>query len=203
MPEFRIGTIAVVAVTAAAIGCGNNKPDGSMTVRSVRVLPPPPPRCPAGAFLSKPGNTCQPRPSGPAAGARSSASFRLVRAPLVAIFPTAVPGFWVYYRLNRRLGRHEKVVVQLDDTTANTPIAGGRDLQTKHGYCYATHFDIPPSSMGPQLLNARAGDRVTLLIRDISKHGGAASIRLRVRSMLPREQEDAPDAGWFSALGCR
>lgn len=157
--------------------------------------------CPAASHWNFRYAVCQPDRAGPPTGQHASGSLRLVRAPLVALFPRDHV-LWVTYRLNGR--PRGFVTTMLDDTTVlvqTTPVLG-YDHASQRGHCYAQSVNQPDESFGRSLRHPHPGQelRVELRVDDPSRSRIVMSTRIRLR--LPRDSIDVGGWGWMEALGC-
>lgn len=198
--------VAALALTCGTTACGGSAHPApyTFTGRHIAVRPAAHEHCPTSAYFSSRDQVCLPRRAGRPAGARSTGSLRLVRAPLVELFPPdssvgADRSFWVYARLNRNPRGYVDVSINhtsRDDDSARS----GYDEGDLGRHCFGFSYIDQRGPVDPSLRHAHVGQMVTVTIQE-GHH--RASMRVPLRAKDPHDSADAAGQGWFAALGCR
>jgi hypothetical protein len=217
----RVALAAGIVLVLLTGGCGDgeqharttqtfNGPTRAITTAAPSVWSSQPPLvtdkhgCGFGSRWDAKGRTCRLMEAGRAREQTGHGALRLVREPLVELFPPTsnynVPAFWVYMRLNRKPTHLIDTSINRSRHDLDTPL--GIDLESKDGRCVAIAFDIPPGFFDRSLRNPRPGQRVTVTVTIRSGDRVRRTAPTRIRLALPNDDFDAPARPWFKALGC-
>lgn len=142
-------------------------------------------------------------PARPADGRPAPRSLRFGRRPIVLLWTNGdgARAFEIYFRMTRRLGTSERVIVRLEGISDYDTTGTGYD-QFAAPSCYAAD-NANRRHWPPPLLNARAGDPLRVTI-EVPKR--RAKVTATTPLQLARPTDPAPGAAssfWFRRLDCR